>query len=250
MLVTDGGGSGGTGCGGRGWRRFALIWHAVTVAVILGSLAAQVWLVTHGVGVLVDDTGAPPPQVTRLVRFFSYFTVQANLMLAFVAATLLLRPHRDGPVWRVVRLDALLGIAVTGVVFVVALRPILDLHGLAAVTNAGFHYASPVLGVVGWLLFGPRPRIGWRTVGWSLAWPVAWLAYTLVHGAATRWWPYPFVDAHALGYPRVAVNCAVVTVLFLALAALARLVDRRLPPTPAAADEGAEAWYAVGASSR
>ena len=53
----------------------------------------------------------------------------------------------------------------------------------------------------------------------DLAWPVARLAWTLVVGAATGWYPYPFLDVGAEGAGSVAVTCLGVTVLFLALAA-------------------------------
>ena len=45
-------------------------------------------------------------------------------------------------------------------------------------------------------------------------------------------YPYPFVDVDELGYARVLVNCLGVTLLFLALAGLAMLADRRLPARP------------------
>ena len=134
--------------------------------------------------------------------------------------------------WRVVRLDAVLAIAVTGVVHVVALRPIQDLTGWDAVADILLHVVSPIIAVLGWLLYGPRPRISWNDVGRSAVWPVLWLVYTLVHGAITDWYPYPFVDVSEIGYARTLINAAIVTVIFLALAAGARWLDRTLPPAP------------------
>src|SRR2546423_843986 len=66
-------------------------------------------------------------------------------------------------------------------------------------TNAVVHYVMPIGIVLGWLLFGPRPRIDLRVVGWALAWPVAWLGYTLVRGAIWHWYPYPFLDVPTHG---------------------------------------------------
>ncbi|MFM6849572.1 MAG: Pr6Pr family membrane protein [Terrabacter sp.] len=43
-----------------------------------------------------------------------------------------------------------------------------------------------------------------------------------------RWYPYPFLDVERIGYGTTLLNCAVIAVLFLALAALARWADRRL----------------------
>lgn len=212
---------------------WAALWHIATVLVIVLSLGTQLGMVIRGIDVLVPQEGQAPGVLTRVIRFFSYFTVQSNILVALSVLPLLRYRAMDDKVWRVLRLDALIGIAVTGVVFVVALRPIVDLSGVSALTNVGFHYLSPLLAVVGWLLFGPRPRIDTKTLLWSLAWPLAWLAYTLVHGALTDWYPYPFIDAGELGYPATLLNAALVTILMLIVGALFYFPDARLSPRPA-----------------
>jgi hypothetical protein len=83
-------------------------------------------------------------------------------------------------------------------------------------------------------------------VRWALAWPIAWFAYTLVHGAVGGWYPYPFVDVGVLGYAVVARNCAVVTVLLLGVAGAYLWGDHRLSMAPGPARAGA--W--VGAQVR
>ena len=65
----------------------------------------------------------------------------------------------------------------------------------------------PVLAVVGWLVAGPRPRAPWRDALLALGWPVAWLAWTLVVGGLTGWYPYPFLDVGQEGAGAVAVTC-------------------------------------------
>jgi hypothetical protein len=73
----------------------------------------------------------------------------------------------------------LLGITVSGLVYVVVLAPTDHPQGLQAWTNMGEHYISPVLTVLGRLLFGPRPRITAAVVGRALLWPVAWIGYAV-----------------------------------------------------------------------
>lgn len=161
--------------------------------------------------------------------------MQSNLLVIAVAATLAVRPDRDGRVWRVLRLDAVVCITVTGLVYAVVLRPIVNNEGWAVVTDTGFHVVVPIAAVVGWLAFGPRPRVDARTVGWSVVFPLAWLVYTLLRGAVVHEYPYPFVDVGALGYVRVLLNALGVTALFVALAAAALVVDRRLRTGPSGA---------------
>lgn len=212
--------------------RSARAWHGLTFVVVLAALVLQFVLVVQGAAIL-DETD-PPGLGTRILRFFSYFTVQSNILVAVVTGQLAANPHRDGAVWRVARLDAVVAIAVTGLVHWFLLRPLLSLTGLSALADTLLHLVVPGLAVLGWLAFGPRPRVRIATIRGALLWPVAWLVSILILGALTGWYPYPFIDVGEHGYPQVLLTSAAVTVLFLALAGGARLVDRALPPAPSA----------------
>jgi len=180
-------------------QRAARAWAGATVAVVAFALVAQLVLVVTGASVLVDDA-EPPGLATRLLRFVSYFTVQSNALVLATTWVLVSRPSYDGRLWRIARADAIAGIGVTGVVHWFFLRP----------------------------MFGPRRRIGWATVLPAFVWPAVWLAYTLVMGALTSWYPYPFLDVTKLGYGTVLVTSLGVAVsLVLVLSALV-LLDSRL----------------------
>ncbi|MEZ0493506.1 Pr6Pr family membrane protein [Kineococcus sp. TBRC 1896] len=213
-------------------RRASRAVHAVLALVVLAALCTQVVLLLGGGADANSGAAEAVPVVTRFVRFLSYFTVQSNLLVLVGAVSLVLDPVRDGRLWRVVRLDALLGIAVTGLVFGAVLAPYVHPTGAAWWVNAGFHYVSPVLAVLSWVLFGPRPRVDGRTFGWAFVWPVAWTVCTLVRGAVVGWYPYPFLDVDELGYAVVLRNVGFVVLLSVALLSLFRLLDRRLRPLP------------------
>jgi uncharacterized membrane protein YeaQ/YmgE (transglycosylase-associated protein family) len=87
----------------------------------------------------------------------------------------------------------------------------------------------PLLALVGWLVFGPRPRVTARVVLLALVFPVLWLLGTLLVGAVSGWYPYPFVDVDEQGPGPVAVACLGVLGLLVALLLLGWLLDRRLP---------------------
>jgi hypothetical protein len=206
----------------------ARVWHSVTILVIAFAIIAQLVLVIQGVGVLVDEIGNSAPLGVRLLRFFSYFTVQSNLLAAVIAASLIARPDRDGSVWRAVRLAALFGMTVTFVVYMTVLRPLLHLEGIERLADIGFHYVAPLLAVGGWLLFGPWPRIDNRCALRSLIWPVAYLVYVLALGALTGWYPYPFINAAMIGYPNAMINSLIIAVLLLGSTAVFHVIDWRL----------------------
>ncbi|WP_106213632.1 Pr6Pr family membrane protein [Kineococcus rhizosphaerae] len=203
-------------------------WHAVLVLVVLASLVTQT-VVLLGAGADVNSGESGTSRTTAFVRFVSYFTVQSNLLVLAAAVSLVLDPVRDGRFWRVLRLDALLGITVTGLVFGAVLAPLLHPTGVAWWINAGFHYVSPVMAFLGWLVFGPRPRVDGRTLAWAFVWPLAWIAYTFVRGSVVDWYPYPFLDVDELGFWAALRNTGFVVVLSVLLLTAFRFADRRLP---------------------
>ena len=204
--------------------------HLVVAVVTGAAVLLQLVLVVQGGAVLVEQD--PPALGTRLGRFVLYFTIQSNALVALSSALLARDPSRDSPGWRVLRLAALVGISITAVVHFVLLRPLLDLEGLDLLADALLHRIVPVLAVVAWLVWGPRPRVDRRSIGLALLWPVSWLALIFVVRALTGWVPYPFLDPAEDGWGAVVVSCLGVTVLFLVVCAAVHALDRRLRPAP------------------
>ncbi|MCU1659233.1 MAG: hypothetical protein JWO57_3889 [Pseudonocardiales bacterium] len=214
----------------------ARVWHGTIAVLVVIALAVQLWIAVRvpttasstEVGRLAGATLAG-----RLLRLVSFFTIQSNILAGITSAQLARDPDRDGPVWRVLRLDALVGITVTGIVYSTVLARIHEPKGWQETsTNTVVHYIVPIMMVVGWLLFGPRPRIDARVVSWSLVFPVLWLGYTLVRGAITPWYPYPFVDVPSHGYGPVLLNALLVTLVLGAVSALYWWGDRILRGAP------------------
>jgi hypothetical protein len=216
-----------TGETARTWSRVS---HALIAVVVLAAFVIQLVLVFVG-GADANsgrDVGALSLG-TRLVRLFSYFTIESNLIVLVTATLLALRPMRDGKIWRIARLDGLLGIVITGLVFAIVLAPQVHLTGAALVATIGFHYIAPWATLAAWLLFGPRPRLTWAVVAAAFVWPCAWLVYIFVQGGFTRWYPYPFLDATALGTGTALRNALLVLVIGVVIAVAFKLLDARLP---------------------
>jgi hypothetical protein len=201
--------------------------HLVIALVIAAALVTQLALLFTGGPDANSGRAEPDAGIrTELVRLFSYFTIQSNLFLLVASAGPALNPLRDGRLWRVVRLDSLLGVVITGLVFTLVLADEVHLTGAAWWANLGFHYLAPWAGLATWLVFGPRPRIDRRTIGAALVWPVAWIGYTFAHGAVTDWYPYPFLDVTRKGYATAVTNTLLVVVLAVVLIGLFALLDR------------------------
>ncbi|MFG1643634.1 Pr6Pr family membrane protein [Amycolatopsis sp. NPDC049252] len=195
---------------------------AVIAVVALTGLVSQV-IATAG-----DTTGQYRTAAARIANMLCFFTIDSNLLVFATSLLVALGAARVTGPFRVFWLDALAGIIVTGIVYQVALAGLYELHGLSLFADTMLHKVTPIVFVLGWLVAGPRGSLTWPTVWWSLVYPAVWLAFTLVRGAITGFYPYPFVNASALGYGRVTLNCIAIGVFFTVLAAGVFLVDRSL----------------------
>jgi hypothetical protein len=167
--------------------RWARLAHALTALVAITALVLQLVLVVQGNRIL-DETH-PPDLGTRLVRFASYLTIWSNALAAGTTAALAIDPARDGRVFRVLRANGLVLVALSGIVHFFLLRPLLDLDGADLLADRLLHVAVPVLTVAGWIAVGPRVRLGRGDLAPFLAVPLVWIGYTLARGAVVDWYP-------------------------------------------------------------
>jgi hypothetical protein len=197
----------------------ARVWFGLTALAVVIGLAVQV-------DVTAGTTGGHFPTVSgRLLNLLCFFTIQSNIMVGITCLLLAINPNRTSTLFRVLRLDGIVAITVTFVVFRIALAGLHDLSGSAAFADFMLHVAVPVLCVLGWLVFGPRAGGGARLVLLSAIFPLCYLALTLIRGPIVDFYPYPFLDVRAHGYGRVLVNSLIVGVLFLGVAAAVNAVD-------------------------
>ncbi|MGH3716908.1 MAG: Pr6Pr family membrane protein [Micromonosporaceae bacterium] len=216
--------------------RTARWFHAVTFVIALAGLVLQLWLAMDRP--LFPGRYATPIAVWNIL---SYFTIWSNILVAVVAYLLARDPARQGEWFSVLRLSGLTMITVTFLVYAVVLASIWKPIGWYKVADQTLHYSVPIIVVVGYLLFGPRPYLTRAALGWSLLIPVVWLAYTLVRGpfityadgGVTRhFYPYHFIDVDVIGYGQAFVNIVGVMLLMLLVGAAYWLLDRKLPARP------------------
>ena len=170
-------------------------------------------------------------------NFFSYFTVQsamAAVVTLTIAAWFALRQPRD-PSWLgILRTMVTVYVLVSGLVFglIVAQASTRDYRVDVPWSDTLLHFVVPALAVVAWTtdaVLAVNPPVPWSTVGWVLAYPSLWLAYTLLRGSDIGWYPYFFLDeAQVGGFIGVALYCALVLGIFVCLTAALVAVNRAL----------------------
>lgn len=211
------------------------MWFAVTALVAFAGLVVQVWVAATA------DGGQFETVAGRVFNVFCYFTILSNVIVCATTTLLARDPDRDGPVFRAFRLAGITGIAVTGIVYHTVLRALYDMTGAAHVADLLLHTATPLLAVLGWLVFGPRGRTSPRTALHALLFPALYLVFTLIRGPIVDFYPYPFLDVAANGYAKVLLNSLGVAALFLFLAFGAVAVDRMLTARSGAGRGGGHA---------
>jgi len=203
-----------------GWLRLAL------ALAIFGSIT---WQVTDR---LINNLFRPG-------EYFAYFTIQSSLISAValvLAGVAAVRGLGESRRMTLVRLAAVTTLVLVGIVYNALLRGTAPAaadvgYDWPVAPNELLHVWAPILILVEWLLLPALIRLKLRSIFWVLLFPLAWLAFSVIRGVITGWWPYWFIDptgeggvASMLGY------IFGIMFFFLVLAAisilLARLVGR------------------------
>lgn len=189
-------------------------------------------LITFTVIVQLVEALTRDENPASVTNFFSYFTIQSNVIVAVVLALAgVIQLRGPDPRWLdQVRGAATVYISITGVVYALLLSNI-DVNTPLPWANVVLHYVVPIAMVVDWLLDLPEPSIGFRSAAVWLAYPVAYLGYSLIRGPIADWYPYPFLDPGPHGYGYVAlmsVCVAIVAAVFVGLVAGATRLPGRM----------------------
>ncbi|MGY3127348.1 hypothetical protein ACVWW9_000847 [Agrococcus sp. UYP33] len=227
-------------------RRVVLVGRAIIAVAILAAVTGQL-ITSVGFWTARGDESIP----LDLLNFFSFFTIESNLLamvvLALLVAAQLGRP-RIGRRFDVLLLCATTYMVVTGIVYNTLLRGIeLPQGATLGWSNEVLHLIAPLWMLIDWLLTAGKREVRFADLRIVAIYPVLWLVYTLLRGPVTLdqasgrpwWYPYPFLDpaTHANGYAGVAVMCLIVAATVLlgaaALVAYARWRRRSLAPREA-----------------
>lgn len=130
------------------------------------------------------------------LNFFSFFTIQSNILFAFVFLAIALPfRRRDETAWTSLRGATTVYLATTGLVYAALLS---GLEESLAMTipwvNLVLHTVTPIAALVDWLVDSPRRKLGVSHVALWLVYPAAYLGYSLARGARIGWYPYPFLN--------------------------------------------------------
>jgi hypothetical protein len=168
-------------------------------------------------------------------NFFSFFTVQSNLLAAglLIAVGIYGLIGGAGKQIPYIRGALTLFMTMTGIIYILLLSGNeVSLQTTIPVVNVVLHYIMPVVVLLDWLIFPPKKRLDFKVALLWLAYPMFYLVYSLVRGAIVDWYPYPFIDPVVSGWVNVigiSLTLAVSTVILIWLLVLRTTLRPRAP---------------------
>ena len=188
---------------------FIKTWLAIIALLGWFALAAQLYI-------NINSKVAPLPEI--IIRYFSYFTLDTNIIVALCCSFILLSPtSRLGNFYSKASTQTAITIyiLIVGIVYNVILRFIWAPQGLQRVVDELLHSVIPLLFVLYWFFFAPKQPLQWKQILLWLIYPFVYAIFVLVRGNFSRFFPYPFIDIDKLGLNRVLINSVGLTLVFL-----------------------------------
>ncbi len=158
-----------------------------------------------------------------IIRYFTYFTILTNILVALTFTVLLFRPKSGWANFfsRPSTLTAVTAyITLVGITYQVILRSTWNPQGLQMIVDELLHSVIPAFVVLYWLLFLPKTGLQWKSVFPWVIYPACYLVLILFRGAFSGFYPYPFVNVKELGYNKVILNSGLILVVFLVFSLL------------------------------
>ncbi|MFS0713481.1 Pr6Pr family membrane protein [Microbacterium sp. 2P01SA-2] len=217
-----------------GWAVLRLAMAIVIVAAVITQLTVSL--------TRTAETGGDV--ATVFANFFSFFTILSNVIAAVVLATAGIRTlTRPDAALSSLGLSAALACAttymvITGVVYNTLLRGITLPQGSEPVpwSNEVLHLIGPIFLLLDLLIGTRRRALRWQTVWVVIAFPLLWVAYTLIRGPLVTnpangqpyWYPYPFLNPNNPGgWGMVAAYVVVIAIAFVAVGFFTVWITRR-----------------------
>jgi len=138
----------------------------------------------------------------RPSEYFSYFSITSCLLTAVVltlSAIQLTRGQAETKLLSLSRLTMAVSMVIVGVIYNALLRggdpdPRDVGYAWPVLPNEVVHTYVPMLIFIEWLFTRTTIALKINQAFWVLVYPLAWLAFSIIRGIITGWWPYWFID--------------------------------------------------------
>ncbi|MCS3532093.1 Pr6Pr family membrane protein [Chryseobacterium sp. JUb7] len=165
---------------------------------------------------MLEHSDLPFWEIT--IRFFSYFTILTNLI---VAAYFTFQIFNRNPDKKSGTLTAItVYILIVGLIYQIILRSTWNPTGMQKLVDELLHTIIPVLVVTYWYIFENKTSLNYRHIlKWSI-YPLLYLIYILIRGNFSGFYPYPFINVSEIGFTNVIINSFWILIFFTGLSVI------------------------------
>ena len=164
--------------------------------------------------------------IFRPTEYFAYFSIVGSIatgVLALVTGAYLLLSKSETKFLNIARLSAAVAMVVIGVVYHALLADAAgDVrdgdYAWPVLPNEIIHTYAPIAVAIEYLVSLKSPKLRLRAALWVTVFPLAWLAFSIVRGLGTNWWPYWFINPNGEGgIGTVLFYVSAITIFFITL---------------------------------
>jgi hypothetical protein len=186
--------------------------YAVAIAAFIAWFAVVAQYV-----LMLENRVAPVLETT--IRFFSFFTILSNTLVACYFSGLLTKklPWSRWVCKKGVLTAITVYILVVGLVYQLVLRRIWQPEGLQLLVDELLHSVIPLYVLLFWFWKERAEQLPWKYMLTGLIYPFTYLFFILIRGSAANFYPYPFLDLNQLPWQSVLSNIAALIILFVFL---------------------------------
>ncbi|GEC78271.1 Pr6Pr family membrane protein [Flavobacterium aquatile] len=154
--------------------------------------------------------------VETLIRYFTFFTILSNILVAFVFTAESLQSNLLKFFARSnTQVAITVYIFVVGFVYNTILRFIWQPKGWDKVADELLHLVIPIVYILFWYFKFSKQTINYKSIfGWLL-FPMIYIIVVMIRGYFSNYYPYPFLNVSDLGFAKVLYNAIYMTLFFV-----------------------------------
>lgn len=142
----------------------------------------------------------------RPTEYFTFFTITSCLLTGVslvISGLTVLRNEEETKFLTLFRLTMAASMVIVGVIYNALLTDSVDVRDIGyewpVLPNLALHTYMPILVFLEWLVVRTAVPLKIKSVFWVLVYPLTWLAFSLVRGLVTNWYPYWFLNPNEEG---------------------------------------------------
>jgi hypothetical protein len=152
--------------------------------------------------------------VETIVRFFSFFTILTNLLVALYFTSRIPIFHKIS-FQKIASKGAITAltafILVVGSVYHIILRNTWEPKGFQLIIDELLHSVIPLFVLIYWMLFANLDDLKFQHIKKWLWFPLIYFLYIIIRGHFSDFYPYPFINVSEINYSQALINFLIIS---------------------------------------